>query len=85
MQFIIQPWKFNQLYGLRSKVNSIQLVSLIPSRVWKEYGNKMCFDRLIQDLICLEKDGIEVFKPRNKTVYAGLPYIISDNLGQHLV
>ena len=45
----------------------------------------MCFDRLIQDLICLEKDGIEVFKPRNKTVYAGLAYIIGDNLGQHLI
>ena len=35
--------------ALRSKVKSIQLVSIVSSRVWKKYGNDACNQRLVSD------------------------------------
>ena len=83
--------KFNCCYfstldiqpALRSKVQSIQLVSIVSSRVWKKYGNDACNQRLVSDLKDLENDGIEIVAPVIKTVRAGLQYIVGDNLGQH--
>ena len=39
---------------LRSRVKSIQLVSLVMSKTWKKFGNEMCNARLIADLAELE-------------------------------
>ena len=78
--------------ALRSKVNSIQLVSLVTSKVWKKYGNHKVNDRLLSDLKTLESEGIRIEEPclgrvlpRRVTVKAGLAYIIGDNLGQHII
>ena len=68
---------------LRSRVKSIQLVSLVMSKVWKKYGNEKCNDRLIADLMELESDGIEVYVPEKKVVKVALCYIVGDNLGLH--
>lgn len=81
--------KFNCTYmtnleiqpALRSKVQSIQLVSLVPSKVWKEYGNEKCNKKLIDDLIKLETEGIVVDVPTKKVVRAGLLFVVGDNLG----
>ena len=69
--------------ALRSKVKSIQLVSLCLSKVWKKFGNEACNRRFIEDLKDLEDVGIEIDKPVKKTVKAGLAYLVGDNLGQH--
>ena len=71
--------------ALRSKVNSIQLVSLVTSKVWKKYGNHKVNERLLSDLKTLESEGIHIEEPRRMTVKAGLQYIIGDNLGQHTI
>ena len=68
---------------LRSRVKSIQLVSLVMSKVWKKYGNEKCNERLIKDLMELESDGIEVNDPEKKVAKAALCYIVGDNLGLH--
>ena len=70
---------------LRSKVQSIQLISLVLSRNWKKYGNEACNRNLIEDLKQLETEGIEIHNPDKKVVRAGLAYIVGDNLGQHQV
>ena len=83
--------KFNATYfttleiqpAYRSKVQSVQMVSLVPSRIWKKYGNAKCNQRLIDDLKVLETRGVEVDKPTKKIVRAGLQFIVGDNLGQH--
>ena len=67
----------------RSKLSSIQLVSLVSSRDWKEFGNEACNLKLVEDLKTLEDIGVEVTRPVKKTVKAGLCYIVGDNLGQH--
>lgn len=69
----------------RSKVQSIQLVSIVPSRIWKQYGNLLTNSRLVMDLKLLESDGIKVMKPREMTVKAGLAVIVGDNLGLHQI
>ena len=68
---------------LRSRVKSIQLVSLVMSRVWKKHGNEKCNARLIDDLAELESNGIEVNVPEKKVVKVALAYIVGDNLGLH--
>ena len=68
---------------LRSKVKSVQLISLVSSLKWKKHGNLKCNERLLTDLKCLEEDGIQISKPTPMTVRAGLAYIVGDNLGQH--
>lgn len=68
---------------LRSRVKSIQLVSLVMSKTWKKFGNEMCNARLIADLAELESTGIEVLLPERKIVKAALCYIVGDNLGLH--
>ena len=74
---------FGSVLLFRSKLSSIQLVSLVSSRDWKEFGNETCNLKLVEDLKTLEDVGIEVTHPVNKTVKAGLCYIVGDNLGQH--
>ena len=79
--FQIQP-------ALRSKVNPIQLVSLVTSKVWKKHGNHLCNERLIEDLKVLETEGVEkaeIEHPTKTAVRAGLQYIVGDNLGQHTI
>ena len=71
--------------ALRSKIQSIQLCSLVLSRNWKKYGNEACNRNLIDDLKQLETEGIEISNPDKKLVRAGLAYIVGDNLGQHQV
>ena len=68
---------------LRSKTRSIQLVSLVSSKIWKNYGTFKTNSRLLDDLLVLETEGIVVSKPQNRTVKAGLAVIIGDNLGLH--
>ena len=83
--------KFNATYytvldvqsALRSKVKSIQLVSLVPSKLWKKHGNEKCNAELIKDLHELESRGVEVNVPEHKVVKAALCYIVGDNLGLH--
>ena len=83
--------KFNCTYmtnlqiqpALRSKVQSIQLVSLVSSKIWKEYGNKRCNKKLVDDLKTLETEGISIDVPTKKVVRAGLQFVVGDNLGQH--
>ena len=69
--------------ALRSKVNSIQLVSLVLSRFWKKHGNVACNKNFVEDLKHLEVEGMKISKPCDKTVKVGLAYIVGDNLGQH--
>ena len=69
--------------ALRSKVQAVQLVSLVSSKTWKKYGNHACNQKLISDLAILETEGIIVQKPTERRVLAGLQYIVGDNLGQH--
>ena len=68
---------------LRSKVQSVQLVSLINSKIWKKYGNKPCNQKLVDDLKILETEGVDIEVPVKKNVKAGLQFIVGDNLGQH--
>ena len=69
--------------ALRSKVKSIQLVSLVLSKVWKKHGNEACNRRFVADLKELEDVGIQINVPVKKTIKAGLAYLVGDNLGQH--
>ena len=71
--------------ALRSKVNSIQLVSLVRSQDWKSFGNGACYGRLVKDIKDLEENGITIEKPFSRVVKAGLCYMVGDNLGQHAI
>ena len=71
--------------ALRSKTQSIQLVSIVPSKHWKKYGNMECNRRLVEDLHLLETEGVATSVPTDKIVKAGLLYIVGDNLGQHTI
>ena len=54
--------------ALRSKVNAIQLVSLVLSRYWKKYGNEACNKNFVDDMKRLQVEGVKVEKPYEKTV-----------------
>ena len=69
--------------ALRSKIQSVQLVSLVSSKVWKKHGNAYCNQMFIEDMKKLETKGLQLTKPTLKTVRVGLAYIVGDNLGQH--
>ena len=71
--------------SLRSKVKSIQLLSLVLSRYWKKHGNLKCNRNFIEDLKDLETDGLEVEKPSKKVLKIGLGLVVGDNLGQHML
>ena len=71
--------------ALRSKVQSIQLVSLIKSNVFKKYGTEAFNKRFIKDLKELEDVGIEVTEPVSHIRKAGLAFMVGDNLGQHQI
>ena len=62
--------------ALRSKVASVQLVSLVLSRDWKTYGNEACNRRLIEDIKFMEDFGITVEKPLTQNVKAGLAFMV---------
>ena len=70
---------------LRTKVKSVQLVSIVPSRHWKKYGNFKCYERLLSDLKELEQEGLLIRKPVRSTVKVGLCFVVGDNLGQHVL
>ena len=70
---------------LRSKVSSIQLVSLVLSRHWKKFGNSLCNQRFISDLQDLETNGLDISKPVKTVRKVGLMYIMGDNLGAHTI
>ena len=65
----------------RSRVKSLQLVSLVLSKNWKKHGNAKCNAELVTDLLELESKGIEVHNPDKKVIKAALCYIVGDNLG----
>ena len=65
----------------RSRVKSLQLVSLVLSKNWKKHGNAKCNAELLTDILELESKGIEVNIPDKKVVKAALCYIVGDNLG----
>ena len=67
----------------RAKIKSIQLVSLISSKIWKKHGNHIANKRLLDDLKFLEEVGIRVSKPFDHLVKAGLGAFVGDNLGLH--
>ena len=69
--------------ALRSKIKSVQLVSLVKSKYWKKHGNLKTNRRLLDDLKYLEEIGVEINIPSKKTVKAGLAVIVGDNLGLH--
>ena len=70
---------------LRTKVKSIQLVSVVLSRHWKKYGNAVCNKQFITDLKQLEQEGLNISKPVPMNVKVGLCCIVGDNLGQHAI
>ena len=57
--------------------SSFQLVSLVRSKNWKEYGNEAVNKRLISDIKDLEDFGITIESPLRKNVKAGLAYLVS--------
>ena len=65
--------------SLRSKTRSIQLISLVSSKLWKKYGNLATNKHLLDDLKRLEEEGIMVRKPFQRIVKAGLCVIVGDN------
>ena len=69
--------------ALRSRIRSVQLVSLIRSKFWKTHGNLKSNQKLLDDLKHLEEVGVEVNKPIKKVVKAGLIAFVGDNLGLH--
>ena len=71
--------------ALRGKIKSIQLVSLVGSKMWKKYGNLQCNELLLTDLKDLELKGIEIEKPAPNVVKAGLFAFVGDNLGAHQI
>ena len=83
--------KFNATYytvldiqsAYRTRVKSIQLVSLVSSKLWKKYGNRKCNAELLADLLELESSGVKIEVPEVKIVKAGLCYFVGDNLGLH--
>ena len=66
-------------------MKSIQLVSLVLSKDWKQYGNLACNANLLEDLKDLEENGLQIYKPVERIVKAGLALIVGDNLGQHML
>ena len=71
--------------AFRTKVRSVQLVSLVLSRHWKKFGNLACNRNFIEDMKHLETEGIAIEKPLKQVVKAGLALIVGDNLGQHML
>ena len=69
--------------ALRSKIQSVQLVSIVKSKLWKKHGNMKTNRRLLSDLKVLESEGIVINKPVKRTIKAGLMVIVGDNLGLH--
>lgn len=70
----------------RSKLSTIQLVSLTKSTVIKEFGMNVVFSQLLQDLKVLETDGISIVFDSNVFHYKGsVTTLIADNLAAHEV
>ena len=78
-------WAYYTTYSVqaafRSRIQSVQLVSLIRSKFWKNHGNSKANERLLTDLKQLETDGIVINKPTKRIVRAGLAVFVGDNLG----
>ena len=67
----------------RTRIKTIQLCSLVLSKHWKKYGNKVINEEMLKDLELLETEGITVSKPYSRIVRAGLAIFVGDNLGLH--
>ena len=69
--------------AFRTRINSVQLCSLVLSKYWKKYGNGPTNKNMLDDLKELETVGLKLEKPFPRTVKAGLALVVGDNLGQH--
>ena len=90
LSFIVFQISFSTYYTLydvqsplRGKIQSVQLVSLIKSSLWKKHGNLKANERFLKDLKYLENVGVRVMKPTQKFVKVGLGAMVGDNLGLH--
>lgn len=88
----LQMLKFSAVYFVlgnlhpmqRSKLRSIQLVSLCPSLHVKTYGLHNILFPLLEDLKVLEKDGIEFSKDGMQHKFRGtVSFLSADNLAAH--
>jgi len=71
-------------YKLRSKLYTIQLVSLFPSRLVKKYGFTILLSKFISDLKSLETNGIEVDTSCGiQKFYGSIHLLVADNLAAH--
>lgn len=82
--------KFGAVYGmidclppkLKSKLDSIHLISLFYSEDRKDFGNTVVFQRLINELNFLKNTGIFVtIKNRSYDIYFECDFPIGDNMG----
>lgn len=70
----------------RSKLYTIQLLSLTNSAVVKEFGFGVVFNQLLQDLKILESDGISIsYENRCYNFLGSVSTLVADNLAAHEV
>ena len=63
----------------RSKIDRIQLVAVIKEKYLKKYGYGVIYDRIVKDLVQLEK-GVQVSHPVPSVIKCGLLLCPADNL-----
>ena len=69
----------------RSSVDRLQLGLVFKEKLLKKHSYSKIFQCLVNDLMVLEKDGIEVQEPVERRVKAGVLLYCGDNLESHLV
>ena len=69
----------------RSSVDRLQLGMVFKEKLLKKHGYSKVYKHLVDDLILLERDGIEVSKPFTRNIKAGVLLFSGDNLESHLV
>ena len=70
-------------YYLQSKLYTIQLISLFPSRLVKKIGYEILLKQLVNDLKSLE-EGVDIDTPLGVTKFhASISLLIADNLAAH--
>jgi len=74
----------NLPYNLRSKLYTIQLISLFPSFILKQHGFEVVLEKLVQDLKILETEGLSIESPIGPVQFHGsISAVIADNLAAH--
>ena len=69
-----------------AKVENIFVSAIFHSKYLKEYGNKKCFSKTIEDLKALSTDGIKVsIDGEEITLYFECVSILGDNLGLNCI